>query len=257
MSATAYRHNVKPPSKLLLLAEGRFVWEAWASVAMWPALQLAPRGDGHSVLVLPGLATSDVSTAMLRRYLASRGYDAHGWGQGRNLGPRAGVEQGMIDLLQQLRQHSGRKVSVVGWSLGGLYARMLATRFPDAVRSVITLGSPIAGGGRATNASRLYERVSGEAADDAQRWQYVLPRPPMPTTSIYSRSDGVVAWPSSLEQTGRQAENIEILGASHLGLGAHPAVLYAIADRLAQPEGQWRPFEHRRLPLVYPEPASR
>jgi pimeloyl-ACP methyl ester carboxylesterase len=257
MSATADRQTVKPPSKLLLFAEGRFVWETWAGLALWPALQLAPRGDGHAVLVLPGLATSDVSTELLRRYLASRGYAAHGWGLGRNLGPRAGVEQGMIDRLQQLKQQSGRKVSIIGWSLGGVYARMLATRFPEAVRSVITLGSPIAGSGRATNAWRLYEYVSGEAADDEERWQYVRPQPPVPTTSIYSRTDGVVAWPCSLEQVGKQAENIEILGGSHLGMGTHPAVLYAVADRLAQPEGAWKPFDGRWLPLLYPKPASR
>ena len=257
MATSAYQPAVAPPSKLLLLAEGRFFWEACASVAMWPALQLAPRGDGHPVLVLPGLAASDVSTAVLRRYLASRGYEAHGWGQGRNLGPRAGVEDGMIDLLRKLHGQSGRKVSVISWSLGGLYARMLATRFPDAVRNVITLGSPFAGSGQATNAWRLYEHVSGETADNEERWRDIRPTPPVPTTSIYSRTDGVVAWPCSIEKAGQQTENVEILGGSHLGLGAHPAVLYAVADRLAQPEGQWKPFDRRWLPLAYPKPAER
>jgi len=256
-AATHPSQAIKPPSKLLMLAEGRSLWEAWACVAMWPALQMAPRGDGHPVLVLPGLAASDVSTAMLRRYLRSRGYEAHGWGQGRNLGPRPGVEEGMARLLHRLQAQDGRKVSLVGWSLGGVYARLLASKYPDAVRGVITLGSPITGAPRATNAWRLYEYVSGDRADNEERWQHVRPTPAVPTTSIYSRTDGVVAWPCSIEKAGEQTENIEILGGSHMGMGAHPAVLYAVADRLAQPEGQWKPFDRSRLPLVYPMPAER
>ena len=257
MTAATYTHQaIKPPSKLLFLAEGRAVWEAWATVALWPALQKAPRGDGHPVLVLPGLAASDASTTLLRRYLKNRGYDARGWGQGRNLGPRPGVEEGMTDLLHRMQAQSGRKVSLVGWSLGGVYARLLASKFPDMVRNVITLGSPIAGAPRATNAWRLYEKVSGDRADNEERWQHIRPTPAVPTTSIYSRTDGVVAWPCSIEKTGHQAENVEVLGGSHLGMGANPAVLYALADRLAQPEGQWKPFDRRRVPLIYPKPAQ-
>src|SRR3982751_6139968 len=126
MSAVTHE-RIGPPSRLLLLAEGRALWEAGAAIAMWPLLQMTPRGDGHPVLVLPGLVASDSSTGILRRYLASRGYDAHGWGLGRNLGPREGVEQGMYDLLGKLHDESGgRKVSLIGWSLGGVYARLLA-----------------------------------------------------------------------------------------------------------------------------------
>ncbi len=246
---------IAPPSRLLLLAETRALWEAGAGVALWPMLQLAPRGDGHPVLVLPGLLASDMSTGLLRRYLKSRGHDAHGWGQGRNLGPREGVEADMVATLRQLHESSGRTVSLVGWSLGGVYARLLASRYPELVRNVITLGSPFAAGPRATNAWRVYESVSGQKAEDPQRMQHVQPTPAVPTTSIFSRSDGVVAWRCSLEQVGPQAENIEVV-ASHMGLGAHPAVLYALADRLAQPEGDWKPFNRGLLgPLVYPDPA--
>lgn len=257
MTAVTYDRPIAPPSRLLLLAEGRALWEAAAGVAWWPLLRLAPRGDGHAVLVLPGLVASDASTGLLRRYLHYRNYDVHGWGQGRNLGPRPGVEKGMVDLLKKLADQSGQKVSVVGWSLGGVYARMLAASHTDEVRDVITLGSPFVGSGHATNAWRIYESVSGQNADDEQRWSQVRPTPSVPTTSIYSRTDGVVAWQCSLEKAGPQAENIEVL-ASHLGLGFHPAVLYALADRLAQPEGDWKPFEGSRLgPWVYPKPAER
>jgi len=257
MTAVTYDTPIAPPSRLLLMAEGRALWEAAASVAWWPLLRLAPKGDGHAVLVLPGLVASDASTGLLRRYLKFRHYDVHGWGQGRNLGPRPGVEKGMVDLLKKLADKSGQKVSVVGWSLGGVYARMLAASHTDEVRDVITLGSPFVGSGHATNAWRIYESVSGQSADDEQRWSQVRRTPSVPTTAIYSRTDGVVAWQCSLEKAGPHTENIEVL-ASHLGLGFHPAVLYALADRLAQPEGEWKPFEGSRLgPWVYPKPAER
>ncbi|HMN56120.1 MAG TPA: alpha/beta fold hydrolase [Ottowia sp.] len=257
MSAVTYDRPIAPPSRLLLLAEGRALWEAAASVAWWPLLRLAPKGDGHAVLVLPGLVASDASTGLLRRYLRYRNYEVHGWGQGRNLGPRPGVEKGMADLLKKLADDSGQKVSLVGWSLGGMYARMLAAEYTGEVRDVVTLGSPFAGSGRATNAWHIYEAVSGRSAEDEALWSQVRPTPRVPTTSIYSRSDGVVAWQCSLEKAGARAENIEVL-ASHLGMAVHPAVLYALADRLAQPEGRWQPFDGARLgPWIYPRPAER
>lgn len=249
---------IPPPSKLLVLAESRALLEAASSVALWPLLRLVPKGDGHPVLVLPGLVASDDSTGLLRRYLAYRGYDVRGWGLGRNLGPRPGVEQGMTDLLKHMADRAGRKVSLVGWSLGGMYARMLAVRHADEVRSVITLGSPIVPGtGHSTNAWKLYEAVSGETADDTERWNELAAPPPVPTTSIYSRTDGIVAWQCSLMQQGPESENIEVQ-ASHIGMAAHPAVLYAIADRLAQPEGSWKPFDRGLLGMmIYPDPARR
>lgn len=258
MTAVTYDQPIPPPSRLLLLAEGRALWETVAGLTFWPLLQRAPRGDGHAVLVLPGLVASDASTGLLRRYLKSRHYDPHGWGQGRNLGPRPGVEDRMVDLLKQLADKSGRKVSIVGWSLGGVYARMLASTHTDMVRSVITLGSPFVGSARATNAWQVYERVSGLKAEDPQRQQQLAPPPGVPTSSVFSRSDGVVAWRASLVHgSSAHTENIEVL-ASHIGMGVHPAVLYALADRLSQPEGEWKPFNRGLLgPLVYPTPAQR
>jgi pimeloyl-ACP methyl ester carboxylesterase len=240
---------------LLVLAEIRALWEGSAALALWPLLRLAPRGDGHPVLVLPGLTSSDRSTLLLRRYLKGRGYDVHGWGQGRNFGPRAGVEDRMVKKLKELHAKEGRKVSLVGKSLGGAYARFLANRHPKLVRDVVTLGSPIKGGPRSTHAWRVYEGLTGQGVEDASRMKHVARKPPVPTTSIFSRSDGIVAWRSSMETTGPTSENIEVLG-SHLGLDTHPAVLYALADRLAQPEGEWKPFRRGMLgPLLFPNPA--
>ena len=122
---------------------------------------------------------------------------------------------------------------------------------------MITLGSPFAGAPRASNAWKLYERLSQRSADDwpeAER-ERMRSAPPVPCTAIFSRSDGIVAWQGCMEREGPTAENIEVEG-SHCGMGHNPAVLYAVADRLAQPEGAWRRFERRGLRgLVYPDPS--
>ena len=161
MSATT--QTLPPPSKTLMFMEGRALHEFGAFLGALPLLSLAPRGDGHPVLVLPGLVASDISTRPLRSFLKNRGYAVSGWRQGRNLGLREGVQHAMVDLVRELSDNHGRKISVVGWSLGGLYARQLAKMMPDRVRSVITLGSPFAGSPKATNAWRVYEMAAAAA----------------------------------------------------------------------------------------------
>jgi pimeloyl-ACP methyl ester carboxylesterase len=235
-----------PPAPYLRTLEGRAPLEAMTSLALWPLLVAGPRGDGHAVLVLPGLLASDDSTEMLRAYLRQRGFDAVGWGQGNNLGPRPGVIEVCLQRLVQLQQRSGRKVSLVGQSLGGVYARLLAAMASDSVRLVVSLGSPLSGPSSASHARRIYDAVSGPHARN-ERLRELLRQPPrVPTSSIYSRSDGVVAWQSSALPPQPQVENIEVR-ASHIGMGMHPAVLHAVADRLAQPEGRWAPFQRHGL----------
>jgi len=242
MSATA--QTLRPPSRTLMFLEGRAIPEFGAFLGALPLLSLAPSGDGHPVLVLPGLVASDVSTRPLRSFLENRGYAVTGWRQGRNLGLRQGVQQAMIDLVRELADSHKRKISMVGWSLGGLYARQLAKMLPDRVRSVITLGSPFASHPRATNAWRVYEMASGRRADeqDPRFGGRLSEAPPVPTTAIFSRTDGICAWQGCMERTSAMSESIEV-ESSHCGMGHHPAVVYAVADRLAQPEGQWKPFD--------------
>ena len=246
---------IEPPSSWLRWLEVRAAGEFAGTIAAWPLLRLAARGDGHAVLVLPGLTAGDASTRLLRRYLGDLGYDAHGWLLGRNLGPQPGLREAMLERIDRLHAASGRKLSLVGWSLGGAYARALALRRPDAVRNVITLGSPIAGDAHSTRARRVYEWASGQPA---ARHAGPLPRhmlpDEMPCTSVYSRSDGVVAWRASLQPEGPLAENVEVVG-SHVGLGIHAPVLYLVADRLAQPEGRWKAFQPPwALRALYPDP---
>lgn len=248
---------IRAPGALRLALEMRAPWELGAGLAALPFLAMAPRGDGHPVVVFPGLIASDASTELLRGFLRRTNYRAQRWEQGRNLGPRPGVLEACARQVDALHRQHGRKVSLIGWSLGGIYARETAKQLPDSVRSVITLGTPFSGHPRATNAWRVYEMASGERIDDTPReWPNLKAAPPVPTTSIYSRTDGVVAWQCSVQEPGPNTENIEV-DASHLGLGVHPAVLYAIADRLAQPDGEWKPFDRSWLRgLVYRDPKA-
>ncbi len=239
--------GVRPPGVMHRALEARAPFEALSSLALWPLLQAGPRGDGHAVLVLPGLVAHDSSTRLLRQFLMQRGYAAHGWGQGINFGPRPHVIEACVERVHFLyRQSGGRKISLIGQSLGGIYARVLACLAQEQVRCVITLGSPITGSASASNARRLYQAVSGRHAHHPA-YSALLKRPPqVPTTSIFSRSDGVVAWQASVMDEHPLAENIEV-STSHSGMALAPAVLHAIGDRLAQPEGQWKPLQRDGL----------
>ena len=245
MTSTA---TLTAPSRLLMLAEGRAIFELGAFYALRGLLGHLPKGDGHPVLVLPGFMAGDTSTRPMRGLLDDLGYEAHGWGLGRNVRIDAAREAEMNDVLSRIADQSGRKVSIVGWSLGGVFAREIAKANPDKVRVVISLGSPITNDRSATNASRLFEYLNGKEPEPvrAGRYRDLETAPPVPTTSILTKSDGIVAWRGSVQKPGPQTENIEVL-ASHCGLGVNPSVMVAIADRLAQAEGAWKPFERTGL----------
>lgn len=253
--------EIEPPSTFRLLLEGRATGELLTTLALRPLLRRLDKGDGHPVLLLPGFLASDFSTRPLRRFLRDLDYWAHRWNLGRNLGSSEELEAAMHDRLEQVYRRHGRRVSLIGWSLGGVYARVLANRYPERVRCVIMLGSPFARNARANQAWRLYEWLTDQRIEEipAERMAEVRRTPPVPTTSIFSRSDGIAAWETSLQPEGPLAESIEVTG-SHLGLGFNPLVLYAVADRLAEPEGGWRPFFRpgvRRPPGLRRPPEAR
>jgi pimeloyl-ACP methyl ester carboxylesterase len=233
---------------LLTLVEGRAVFEYGSFIALRGLLGMLPKGDGHSVIVLPGFMASDRSTAPMRRLLTSLHYDPHGWGLGRNVRIDLARERAMQDLLCRTADNSGRKVSLIGWSLGGVFAREIAKAHPDMVRQVISLGSPISDDRNHSNARKLFEMFNGREPEPIKEGRYrnLSEAPPVPTTSILTKTDGIVAWRGSVQSPAPQTENI-VVHASHVGLGVNPAVMVAIADRLAQPEGQWKPFDKRGL----------
>jgi pimeloyl-ACP methyl ester carboxylesterase len=232
----------RAPHALLLALEWRAVWEMASLFPAIPLLRSAARGDGHPVLVFPGLAANDLSTIPMRLFLAERGFVPQGWNFGFNTGPKRGILNGCIEHVRELADHHGEKVSLVGWSLGGLYARETAKSVPELVRNVVTLGTPFTGNPMASHARRLYEALSGYKLGNPALHRQLRTPPPVPTTSIFSRTDGVVHWRCSLQDEGEQTENLEV-PASHLGLGLNPFTFFALADRLAQPEGKWAKFD--------------
>jgi pimeloyl-ACP methyl ester carboxylesterase len=236
--------GLSAPNAWLMLLEARAPWELAALAAAGPLLRRAPRGDTHPVMVFPGLGANDLTTLPLRNLLGGLGHACHPWRQGLNFGPRPGVLEQCEQDVRELYARYHRRISLVGWSLGGLYAREVAKRVPELVRSVITLGTPFTGHPRATNAWKVFELLSGQDSHDEQALAGLREPPPVACTSIYSRSDGVVAWQCSVNAEGPLVENIA-LQSSHIGLGVNPLAVFAIADRLAQPDhlgGRWQRF---------------
>jgi pimeloyl-ACP methyl ester carboxylesterase len=212
-------------------------------------------GDGHPVIVYPGLGAGSMNMSQLRSHLRSCGFQVFDWDLGVNTGPDRDFDDWLAGLVQRVREvHAthGRKVSLVGWSLGGIYAREIAKRCPESVRQVVTLATPHNSLNGGNHAGTLVKLMGGASPLTAELEARLRQRPPVPTTSIYSRSDGMVSWRGCLEQRAPEVENVPV-HASHLGMPTHPDVLRIVADRLAQPEGRWRPYRSRRRALT---PAS-
>lgn len=213
------------------------------------AARADPVGDGHPVIVFPGLGGAPFTTSHLRRFLKESGFSAHCWGRGVNTGPDGQFDEwlaGLADDVDEKARAHGGKVSLVGWSLGGVYAREIAKLAPGAVRQVITLGTPFASmGGGATHAETVYKMLGGDTSQLTPQMQARLRgTPPVPTTAIYSKADGVVSWRGCIEKKTALSESVQV-SASHLGMVTHPDVLRIVANRLAQPEGSWRPLRRR------------
>lgn len=250
--------DTTPPSLLLLALEGRALWEMASLPLARPFLDQGPEGDGHPVMVLPGFLATGFSTRPLRRFLRRRGWHAHCWKMGRNLGLDPRLEEAMLERVEEVHRRHGRKVSLVGWSLGGVYSRWIANHVPGLIRTVITLGSPFQDNPRANHSWRLFEQLSGRSIDeiDDETYRRIRDNPPVPTTAVYSRGDGITAWECCVQEEDELSENVEVAG-SHCGLGVNPLVLHVIADRLAQPEGAWEPFRRDGLRrLFYRRPAA-
>ncbi|MCW1382740.1 alpha/beta hydrolase [Novosphingobium sp. KCTC 2891] len=229
------------------LEGARLLAEAGTLAMSWPLLFSAPRGDGHPVMVLPGFATNDTMTGLLRKFLSLVGYEVFPWDLGWNLDQHSAGENGehVARRIEEIADRAGARVSLVGWSLGGVIAREAARRDHGALRQVITLGSPFTGNPRATSLSTMYELLTGNkvsSTDTAARYAFGHHPLKVPSSAIYSRSDGITAWENCVSETDAQTENIEI-HCSHFGFVANPAVFYAVADRLALPEGDWRAFD--------------
>ena len=234
-------HGAQPAPAVL---ESMVVAEAGALMMSLPWFALAPRGQDDTVLVLPGFGASDRSTRPLRAMLRAMGHRPHGWGVGTNVGPAEHVLRGLLRRFDQLVA-SGDPIHLVGWSLGGIYARFLAHHRPDAIHQVVTLGSPVRSRPDGSNVAGLFRHQARRWGFGDLRTEVDMDRLPVPSASIYTRTDGVVAWRDCLQVQAPRAQNIEVV-ASHIGLGVNPAAIYAVLDRLAS-RSRWAPFDPPRL----------
>jgi pimeloyl-ACP methyl ester carboxylesterase len=222
--------DTEPPRLGALLREaGALLSLRWRSMVP-PRVEPCSVGQGRPVLVIPGFLAGDHSTTVLRRALKASGYRVYGWGPGLNLGARADL----LERLDSLVDRASRKgpVTLIGWSLGGLYAREAAKRRPDQVARVITLGSPFSGDVRANNAWRLYEMVNDHKVDSPPINVRVAEKPPVPTVAFWSRRDGIVA-PASARGETHECDRAVELDCTHMGFMSEPGAIRAILDVLA------------------------
>ncbi|MGH8445274.1 MAG: esterase/lipase family protein [Solimonas sp.] len=228
--------DLPAPSKALLLLEGRLGLEVARFALSYRRLaRTLPRGGGQPVMVIPGFGMSDVTIAPLLHLLKKLGYASYGWGNGRNLGMRRGVKDRLAARLGELQAHHAQGVTLVGWSLGGVFAREMARHQPQLVRRVITLGSPINGHPDANNMVALFRLANRgkPMKTDLDGFARRIAPPPVPCTAVYTKSDGVVSWRASVEDPAPNVENVEVRG-SHMGLPFNPQVVRIIVERLAR-----------------------
>ena len=247
------------PSLANLVTEVPRTFLEMSALAMaWPMLRSLSRGDGHTVMVLPGFLASDQSTRMMRGYLQRMGYSPVGWDLGRNMGHFDIMASRLPETFLDLVEKTGEKVSLIGQSLGGVFARELARLYPDHVRQVISLGSPIRmdkSDAVASIVARMFEQSTGmtpEEMRDALDFFDESESPPVPMTAVYSKCDGVVHWEGCMEKfEDKLTQNVRVFG-SHCGMGFNPSVYHIIADRLAQPEDGWEKYQRTAaLSAVY------
>jgi pimeloyl-ACP methyl ester carboxylesterase len=257
--ATRHPHTGSPKSVYSVL-ELRALLELAALPWALPVLAAAPQGDGHPVLLLPGFMGSEMSLIGLELFLRNRGYAVETWGLGRNVGFHAKHATALEEKIRHVHHKTGRKLSLVGWSLGGVFAMYGAHQVGECVRSVVTLGSPISvdpeGSASPPFVKAMYRLIAHPMGPSAHSMQ---PRAKkmregqtldMPLSCLYSVGDGVVPpQEATVQDDSARHENIRVPG-SHVGLGFNAVVLWIVADRLAQPEGAWQPFRAQG-PLGY------
>jgi pimeloyl-ACP methyl ester carboxylesterase len=230
MSTSPQRAHVSPPEWRKALGELKVVVDL-AKAAISRRV-VAHRSNGDPVLVVPGFGTSDVATALLRSHLTEAGFDVHTWDQGINRGPRPGVLRALSSRIRRLARARGRPVKLVGWSLGGLMARVVAGRLPQAVEGVVALGSPLTADPSSSHHSALYPLINGADLDQRSTRALLRESANVPVTSVYSRNDGVVAWQASADAAGT-CRRVEV-ESTHMGLMVDSQVHEQVSAELAR-----------------------
>ena len=224
---------MQPPSMLQTVREARVVWEAAKAAVALPLLARKRGKPQRPVMVIPGFFASDTHTWALRKHLADCGFTVYPWELGINRGPRGDVLRQLARRVRAIAREHGEPVQLVGWSLGGLLARVAANRLRAHVSRVITLGSPLSGDPQCSRLSALFERACGRRLVDRGVRRLLRESHSVPVTSIFSRTDGVVAWQASAQPQG-PCTCIEV-HSSHIGMVVNPEVLDVVARQLAKP----------------------
>jgi len=226
------RYGLRPPRRALRYLEARVVFELASLVSNARQLRSEPRGDGSKVVLMPGFLADEWSMWPLQKYLSVLGYDAQGWGLGRNEGDPEAAAERFLARLDSARQ-GDEQVTLIGWSLGGVVARLVAMQRRDRVREVITLGTPVEGGPKYTAAGTFYAESRGIDLDAFEQRVHALNQRGLdvPLTVVYSRSDGIVSWRAAIDRYNPHAKHVEV-SSSHVGLGLNPDVWRIIAQAL-------------------------
>ena len=226
--------KIKKPSVLHTLMEARVPFEIGAQILSYRFYEKnLPQGNGRPVIVIPGFGAGDFETKMLRRSLRRLGYRSVPWKMGRNMGSTAKNREHLRSELDRLLAVSRQKISIVGWSLGGVFARELGRNYPEYVHSVVSMGTPFTGDHDANILHDIFHRLSGSefTHEDLVAFNQRKEPPGVLSTSIYSKTDGVVSWRCSLERESELTENIEVKS-SHCGLVYNPLAVSALARAL-------------------------
>ena len=225
--------GVSAPPLRLMLGELRSGYESWRA---WRALGEAgadPANQPRAVMLVPGFVTHPFRMRALRRGLAEAGHAVDDWGLGWNMGATADRLDRLCAAIEAAAVRHGQPIALVGWSLGGLYAREAAKRVPHAVRLVITMGTPFSGDLHANNAWRAYHWITGQdVAAPPVPGDYAA-KPPVPTIALWSPRDGVVAPRAARGRAGERDQAVA-LRCTHLGFASHPSVLDALIVQLAR-----------------------
>ena len=224
---------VGAPTRAGLVGELGTVLQPTRLLLRSKALRSAPRGDGRISVFLPGWKAPEATTLPIRGYLRSLDHDTRSWGLGTNHGDVEALRDQMIPLVERLAESSGRPVNLVGWSLGGVISREIARSVPDAVRRVITYGTPVIDGPRYTAGASSYEAAELERISELQGNLDITQPIATPITAIFTRKDSVVDWRACIDRTSLDVTSIEV-GSTHVGLGIDPDVWLAAALALAE-----------------------
>lgn len=222
---------VARPSIQHLIGNAAMPFDAARTRARAGELAAAIRGDGRKILLIPGLMASEHRMEPMRAILNAAGFEAYGWDMGRNLGPRLDTLEKIDRRIEEIGGSSGAKVTLVGWSLGGIFAREYAKVAHAKVEGVVTMGTPFSGDPRANHAWQLYQWVAGHPVDRPPLPCKREEKPPVPTVALWSQRDGVILPACSRGCAGERDRAMEV-DCTHMGFATAPEGILAVARAL-------------------------